>query len=181
MNLRLTTLIAVLLIFSCVGCGHRKSESLESTEQVVDSIAIVAYQEFQEEELIANPSHRQRMVLWGVTLSGTPEEILQGLCTNSFFSVDTNRTKVVLIDGIPFGMNLCYEEGSNDVKSIVFITSRTSDGICLKVRKRLIDYFGEPDISDNDENGYTWFPDGHFLKFRHLHSDEGGWTFHMSR
>ena len=42
--------------------------------------------------------------------------------------------------------------------------------------KLISEYYGQSEIDDG-VYGYTWFTDGHRLRLRPLHVDEGGWTF----
>lgn len=138
------------------------------------------------------PSNVSAMVLWGVPLVGAPEEILNGLCSLPFFDADEHASInaqessrhyscTVIIDGVPFGMNINYPKDSNSmyINEITFVTSETSRNVRTKILKRLSDYYGKPDINDGEDGGYTWFPNGHFLKLRNFHAIDGGWTFYM--
>ena len=140
-------------------------------------------------EIVSQMSSTEAIItLCGVRLFGSPEVVLDSLRTIPFIEIpETGATLQdgrfscrVVIDGYPFGMNLYYGENTEplSVKEVIFITSNASDDICTDVLKRLTDYYGEPDIDNDNEGSYTWFPseESWSIRLRRLHADEGGWT-----
>lgn len=137
--------------------------------------------------------------LFGVELAGPIESILSALDTIPFIRVkqpvssilssirDDDRVTryftTIYIDDIPFGMNVEYRKTDPDlVHEVIFITSNDDDYVCHTVVDRLTDYYGYPDINDFVEDTYAWYDLWDFrIRFRHLHSADGGWTFYMSR
>jgi hypothetical protein len=89
----------------------------------------------------------------------------------------------VLIDDIPFTMHVEYLKTEPIlVDQVYFITSDTDDYICKTIVERLGKYYGLPDVMDVIEDTYSWYKDYDFhIRFRHLHSDEGGWIFFFVR
>lgn len=85
--------------------------------------------------------------------------------------------------GIPCGMNVrCRMKAANEmsIHDLCFITSQTDDEIIHKFVSELKKYYGEPDISDEQENSYHWYlPSGLSLRARHLHAPDGGWTVYF--
>lgn len=85
--------------------------------------------------------------------------------------------------GIPCGMNVrCRMKAANEmsIHDLCFITSQTDDEIIHKFVSELKKYYGEPDISDEQENSYHWYlPSGLSVRARHLHAPDGGWTVYF--
>ena len=131
--------------------------------------------------------------LFGVELVGTPKRILRELSKNSFLQIDhgpdgfvheseNHFSCRVLLDGIPFGMNVNYSNDGEEgiVTDVLFITGDTDHKIIETIVKKLTEYYGKPEIIDMPEEYYKWFPRGHFMQARPLHHDDGGWTFYIS-
>lgn len=85
--------------------------------------------------------------------------------------------------GIPCGMNVrCRMKAANEmsIHDLCFITSQTDDEIIHKFVSELKKYYGEPDISDEQEDSYHWYlSSGLAVRARHLHAPDGGWTVYF--
>ena len=83
--------------------------------------------------------------------------------------------------GVPCGMNADFTLNGDNIMSIndlCFITLQTDDEIIHKFVSELTKYYGEPDISDEQEDSYHWYlSNGLAVRARHLHTPDGGWTF----
>ena len=77
----LTTFVAGLIILSCIGGGHKKSDSDESTVSIVDSTKIEAYQKFQE------------LISLAYSDINLPTDLRSGDIIDSSFSEDVNVWK----------------------------------------------------------------------------------------
>ena len=137
--------------------------------------------------------------LFGVKLVGPIEPILYALDSIPFIKVDfpkrgqlkllhdddrvTRYSTRIQIDDIPFGMNIEYRKSNPDlVDEVIFITSNDDDLICHTIVDRLTQYYGLPDVNDFVEDIYAWYDMYDFyIRFRHLHSETGGWTFYFVR
>lgn len=132
--------------------------------------------------------------LFGASLVGSPKHILRKINKGDYVKIDLGPDgflKVlkdrffcrVLIDGIPFAMNVSYGDNAEKevVKEVTFVSSATEEYVMDSLLKSLVRYYGKPAIGDGEDGGYTWFPDGRLMKARRIHSlDEGGWTFYIS-
>jgi len=136
---------------------------------------------------------------FGVRLSGPIETILYAIDSIPFIKVDIQEdirfqplrdddlvvrfSTHIQIDDIPFGMNIEYRKSDPDlVDEVIFITSNDDDLICHTIVDRLTWYYGLPDVDDFVEDIYAWYDMYDFhIRFRHLHSETGGWTFYMCR
>lgn len=85
--------------------------------------------------------------------------------------------------GILCGMNVrCRMKAANEmsIHDLCFITSQTDDDIIHKFVSELKKYYGDPDVSDEQENSYHWYlPSGLAVRARHLHAPDGGWTVYF--
>ena len=136
---------------------------------------------------------------FGVKLAGPLETLLYALDSIPFVKVDIpddihfqpendndlikRFSTLIHIDGFPFGMNIAYRKSDPDmVDEVIFITSNDDDLICHTIVDRLIWYYGLPDVNDFVEDIYAWYDMYDFhIRFRHLHSETGGWTFYFMR
>ena len=136
---------------------------------------------------------------FGVRLSGPIETILYAIDSIPFIKVDIPEdirfqplhdddlvvrfSTHIQIDDIPFGMNIEYRKSDPDlVDEVIFITSNDDDLICHTIVDRLTWYYGLPDVNDFVEDIYAWYDMYDFhIRFRHLHSKTGGWTFYFMR
>lgn len=160
------------------------------------SMVLISTVEHKEEEQdYVMPSRKRNIDLLGVELQGTPKHILQEINKGAHVQIDLGPDGFLevledrfwcraFIGGFPFAMNIFYgkDEEADIVKEVRFVTSNPDESIMAALLKELSDYYGKPAIADVEDGGYTWFPDGHFMKARHLHSlDEGGWTFYIAK
>ena len=133
---------------------------------------------------------------FGVKLQGKYEDIVNNIYTLPMLSLVERRDTImkerkgvmsfshtVEFCGIPCGMNVrCRMKAANEmsIHDLCFITSQTDDEIIHKFVSELKKYYGEPDISDEQENSYHWYlASGLSLRARHLHTPDGGWTVYF--
>ena len=133
---------------------------------------------------------------FGVKLQGKYEDIVNNIYTLPMLSLVERRDTImkerkgvmsfshtVEFCGIPCGMNVrCRMKAANEmsIHDLCFITSQTDDEIIHKFVSELTKYYGEPDISDEQENSYHWYlSSGLSLCARHLHAPDGGWTVYF--
>ena len=130
--------------------------------------------------------------LFGLELVGSPKHILRELSKNSYLQIDygpegfiheseNHFSCRVLLDGIPFGMNINYSKdgGEGVVTDVTFITGDTDHKIIETIVKKLTEYYGKPEIIDMPDEYYKWSPNQHFMQARPLHREDGGWTFYI--
>ena len=130
---------------------------------------------------------------FGVKMRGKYEDIVNDIYMLPMLSCVERRDTIMLqgngdkwfshtvkFCGVPCGMKADFTlNGDNimSIKDLCFITSQTDDAIIHKFVSELTKYYGEPDISDKNEDSYHWyFPSGLAVRARHLHASEGGWT-----
>lgn len=77
----LTTIVAGVMILSCIGGGQKKSGSDESTEPIVDTVKVEAYQRFQE------------LISLAYSDIHLPTDLRSGDILDSGFSEDVNLWK----------------------------------------------------------------------------------------
>ena len=136
---------------------------------------------------------------FGVKLVGSIRQVIDSIDSLPFIdieNIDNLKYKLyqddesitrfgakVIIDNIPFNMNIEYLKTDTEVvDQLYFITYNTSQTICDTIVERLCQYYDLPDIIDTDEDSYAWFIKLDFyIRFRHLHYDYGGWTFYLVR
>ena len=80
-HISLTTIVAGLMFFSCIGGGQKKSGSDKSTEPIIDSLKIEAYQRFQE------------LISLAYTEIHLPTDLRSGDILDTGFSEDVNIWK----------------------------------------------------------------------------------------
>ena len=193
-----------LIITMSIGCNHKKSSPQLAREidysfrgmgpliEVEDTLSDSILQAIED-------GWSDPIDMFGVELAGPIEQILSAIDTIPFIRVKqpvssilpsirdddrvTRYATTIYIDDIPFGMNVEYRKTDPDmVHEVIFITSNDDDYVCHTVVDRLTDYYGYPDINDFVEDTYAWYDLWDFhIRFRHLHSSDGGWTFYMSR
>lgn len=133
---------------------------------------------------------------FGVKMQGKYEDIVNNIymlpmlsCVERRDTIMKERKGVMSFShtvefcGIPCGMNVrCRMKAANEmsIHDLCFITSQTDDEIIHKFVSELKKYYGEPDISDEQENSYHWYlPSGLSVRARHLHAPDGGWTVYF--
>ena len=199
---RLYSIVLLSLVITLLsGCGQKKSSPQPAREfdypfrGMGPLIAVVDTTRSQIYEV----DKYGTINLFGVKLVGSISSILNSLDSIPYLEFDQRtgeRARIlhddnrvlrystkVFIDDIPFGMNIEYLKSDPDVvDGVYFITSDTRDYICDAIVDRLIKYYGDPDVFDFNEDSYGWYePYDFIIRFRHLHSLDGGWTFYFYR
>ena len=193
-----------LIVTLSTGCNHKKSSPQPAREigysfrGMGPLLEVPDTSTFSEDEPIEYEPWGT-IDFFGVKLIGPIEPILSALDTILFIRVDLPSSSIlssirdddrvtryyttIYIDDIPFGMNVEYRKTDPElVHEVIFITSNDDDYVCHTVVDRLTDYYGYPDINDFVEDTYAWYDMWDFrIRFRHLHTSDGGWTFYMSR
>ena len=133
---------------------------------------------------------------FGVKMHGKYEDIVNNLYMLPMLSCVERRDTIKLqgngdkcfshtveFCGVPCGMNADFTLNGDNIMSIndlCFITSQTDDEIIHKFISELNKHYGEPDISDEQEDSYHWYlSNGLAVRARHLHAPDGGWTVYF--
>ena len=196
-HLSISFAIATLLVASTIiGCGPKKNKSVAVDDKGVTSAPLAPSPEDDDIDIkqYVRKDGKAHIDLFGVELVGPPKRILRELSKNSYLQIDDgpdgfiNESENqfacrVLLDGIPFGMNIHYSQDGEEgiVTDVSFITGGTDHKILKTIVRKLTEYYGEPEIIDLPDEYYKWFPNGHFMQARPLHHDDGGWTFYICK
>lgn len=111
---------------------------------------------------------------------GTKESFLRGIKKSKVLILrenqnsNENSAKVVNVLGADWGLSI-RTNPYGKITEVVLITSNTSQKIFTRAKTELNPYLGKPSEIDSDER-IKWDTQNLFAQFRHLHSDEGGWT-----
>ena len=133
---------------------------------------------------------------FGVKMQGKYEDIVNNINMLPMLSCVERRDTIKLqgngdkcfshtveFCGVPCGMNADFTLNGDNIMSIndlCFITSQTDEAIIHKFVSELTKYYGEPDISDENEYSYHWYlPSSMAVRARHLHAPDGGWTVYF--
>ena len=187
-------LIIGLMILITVSCKNEPGSNktmVPRSPELIDTIedcqqAKLRLQDEKDEEL-------KVIDFFGVKLQGKYEDIVRNIYTLPMLSLVERRDTIMLqgngdkrfshtveFCGVPWGMNANFTMNGDNMMSIhdlKFITSKTEDNIIDKVVDELTRHYGEPDISDENEDSYHWYlPSGLCVRARHFHAPEGGWT-----
>ena len=187
-------LIIGLMILITVSCKNEPGSNktmVPRSPELIDTIedcqqAKLRQQDEKDEEL-------KVIDFFGVKLQGKYEDIVRNIYTLPMLSLAERRDTIMLqgngdkrfshtveFCGVPWGMNANFTMNGDNMMSIhdlKFITSKTEDNIIDKVVDELTRHYGEPDISDENEDSYHWYlPSGLCVRARHFHAPEGGWT-----
>ena len=187
-------LIIGLMILITVSCKNEPGSNktmVPRSPELIDAIedcqqAKLRRQDEKDEEL-------KVIDFFGVKLQGKYEDIVRNIYTLPMLSLVERRDTIMLqgngdkrfshtveFCGVPWGMNANFTMNGDNMMSIhdlKFITSKTDDDIIIKVVDELTKHYGEPDISDENEDSYHWYlPSGLCVRARHFHAPEGGWT-----
>ncbi len=187
-------LIIGLMILITVSCKNEPGSNktmVPRSPELIDTIedcqqAKLRQQDEKDEEL-------KVIDFFGVKLQGKYEDIVRNIYTLPMLSLVERRDTIMLqgngdkrfshtveFCGVPWGMNANFTMNGDNMMSIhdlKFITSKTEDNIIDKVVDELTRHYGEPDISDENEDSYHWYlPSGLCVRARHFHAPEGGWT-----
>lgn len=179
------------MLFSCKNDPGSNKTMVPRSPELIDTIedcqqAKLRQQDEKDEEL-------KVIDFFGVKLQGKYEDIVRNIYTLPMLSLVERRDTIMLqgngdkrfshtveFCGVPWGMNANFTMNGDNMMSIhdlKFITSKTEDNIIDKVVDELTRHYGEPDISDENEDSYHWYlPSGLCVRARHFHAPEGGWT-----
>ena len=179
------------MLFSCKNEPGSNKTMVPRSPELIDTIedcqqAKLRRQDEKDEEL-------KVIDFFGVKLQGKYEDIVRNIYTLPMLSLVERRDTIMLqgngdkrfshtveFCGVPWGMNANFTMNGDNMMSIhdlKFITSKTEDNIIDKVVDELTRHYGEPDISDENEDSYHWYlPSGLCVRARHFHAPEGGWT-----
>lgn len=179
------------LLISCKNEPGSNKTMVPRSPELIDTIedcqqAKLRQQDEKDEEL-------KVIDFFGVKLQGKYEDIVRNIYTLPMLSLVERRDTIMLqgngdkrfshiveFCGVPWGMNANFTMNGDNMMSIhdlKFITSKTEDNIIDKVVDELTRHYGEPDISDENEDSYHWYlPSGLCVRARHFHAPEGGWT-----
>lgn len=182
------------MLISCKnehGCNKvvpRKNPELIDTTAECQQVK-TRYQNEKDEEL-------KVIDFFGIKMQGKYKDIVKKIYSLPVLSLVERRDTImkerkgvmsfshtVEFCGIPCGMNVrCRMKAANEmsINDLCFITSQTDDEIIHKFVSELTKYYGEPDISDEQENSYHWYlSSGLAVRARHLHTPDGGWTVYF--
>lgn len=176
-------IIASILICP-VACGNHRKPSKNKTAKVPGKTSVTQkesgnFVESNEKEII------RPYKFFDFYHDGTKEDFLREAKKSEIFVLRKNQkseglqfessVKVVNILGADWGLNL-QTDSTGTITGVVLITSNTSPNIFERAKTELTPYLGEPYEIDEAEERIKWNPRYKFIHFRHLHSDEGGWT-----
>ena len=184
-------IIIQLILISCSnGTGTKKTMVLRSPE-LIDTIGECQQAETRPQE--KKDKELKVIDFFGVKMHGKYEDIVNDIYMLPMLSCVERRDTIMLqgngekwfshtveFCGVPCGMNADFTLNGDNIMAIndlCFITSQTDEAIIHKFVSELTKYYGEPDISDKNEDSYHWYlPSGLAVRARHLHASEGGWT-----
>lgn len=187
-------LVAMCVVLVAVLLSVRKyCELIKSVEDdiVVESNTMSECQ--QEKTYLLENEELKVIDFFGIKMQGKYKDIVKKIYSLPVLSLVERRDTImkerkgvmsfshtVEFCGIPCGMNVrCRMNAANEmsIHDLCFITSQTDDEIIHKFVSELKKYYGEPDISDEQENSYHWYlPSGSTIRARHLHASDGGWA-----
>lgn len=190
-------LVAMCVVLVAVLLSVRKNcELIKSVEDdiVVESNTMSECK--QEKTYLLENEELKVIDFFGIKMQGKYNDIVKKIYSLPVLSLVERRDTItkerkgvmsfshtVEFCGIPCGMNVrCRMKAANEmsIHDLCFITSQTDDEIIHKFVSELKKYYGEPDISDEQENSYHWYlPSGLSLRARHLHAPDGGWTVYF--
>lgn len=184
-------IIIQLILISCSnGTGTKKTMVLRSPD-LIDTIGECQQAETRPQE--KKDKELKVIDFFGVKMQGKYEDIVNDIYMLPMLSCVERRDTIMLqgngdkwfshtvkFCGVPCGMKADFTLNGDNIMSIndlCFITSQTDEAIIHKFVSELTKYYGEPDISDKNEDSYHWYlPSGLAVRARHLHASEGGWT-----
>ena len=184
-------IILFAIITSCKNDPGSNKTIIPRSPELIDTTAEcqqakTRYQNEKDEEL-------KVIDFFGVKMQGKYEDIVNNIYMLPMLSCVERRDTIMLqgngdkwfshtvkFCGVPCGMKADFTLNGDkimSIKDLCFITSQTDDAIIHKFVSELTKYYGEPDISDKNEDSYHWYlPSGLAVRARHLHASEGGWT-----
>ena len=186
-----------MLIWMLITCKNENGSNKTIVPRSPELIGITT--EYQQAKILSQDEKDDELRVidfFGIKMQGKYKDILKNIYTLPMLSLVERRDTImkerkgvmsfshtVEFCGIPCGMNVrCRMKAANEmsIHDLCFITSQTDDEIIHKFVSELKKYYGEPDISDEQENSYHWYlPSGLSVRARHLHAPDGGWTVYF--
>ena len=183
--------VVVFVLIWCLYAGHRSSNR---SVQFVDTEIGPCSEVVREGEDVTFKA----IDFFGVKMLGKYEDIVNNIYMFPMLSCVERRDTIMLqgngdkcfshtveFCGVPCRMNAdftLYGDNIMSINDLCFITSQTDDEIIHKFVSELKRYYGEPDISDEQEDSFHWYlSNGLAVRARHSHAPDGGWTvyFHI--
>ena len=181
--------VVVFVVIWCLYAGHRSSNR---SVQFVDTEIGPCSEAVREGEDVTFKA----IDFFGIKLLGKYEDVVNNIYMLPMLSCVERRDTIMLqgngdkcfshtveFCGVPCGMNAdftLYGDNIMSIHDLCFITSQTDDEIIHKFVSELKKYYGEPDISDEQEDSYHWYlSNGLAVRARHLHAPDGGWTVYF--
>lgn len=191
--LSIVFLIPVMLI-SCKNESSTNKTLVPRSPELIDATGESQQAETRSRE--EKDDELKAIDFFGVKLQGKYEDVVRKVYKLPMLSLlelrdpiaDENSDLMYVFHGVEFcgvpcGMNIRFRKYQQDeisIHSIIFITSETDDEIIHKFVSELTKYYGEPDISDENEDSYHWYlSSGLAVRARHLHAPDGGWTVYF--
>ena len=182
------------MLISCKNDPGSNKTMIPRSPELIDATAECQqakthYQNEKDEKLKA-------IDFFGVKMQGKYEDVVNNIYMLPMLSCVERRDTIMLqgngdkwfshtveFCGVPCGMNADFNLYGDNIMSIhdlCFITSQTDDEIIHKFVSELNKHYGEPDISDEQEDSYHWYlSNGLAVRARHLHAPDGGWTVYF--
>lgn len=182
------------MLISCKNEPGSNKTMIPRSPELIDATAEcqqakTRYQNEKDEEL-------KVIDFFGVKMQGKYEDIVNNIYMLPMLSCVERRDTIKLqgngdkwfshtveFCGVPCGMNVdftLYGDNIMSIHDLCFITSQTDDEIIHKFVSELNKHYGEPDISDEQEDSFYWYlSNGLAVRARHLHAPDGGWTVYF--
>ena len=192
-----TLSIIIVISWMLISCKNEHGSNktmIPRSHELIDTTG-----ESQQEETRSQREKDEALKVidfFGVKLQGKYEDIVNNIYMLPMLSCVERRDTIKLqgngdkcfshtveFCGVPCGMNAdftLYGDNIMSIHDLCFITSQTDEAIIHKFVSELTKYYGEPDISDEQENSYHWYlSSGLAVRARHLHTPDGGWTVYF--
>ena len=182
------------MLISCKNEPGSNKTMIPRSPELIDATAEcqqakTRYQNEKDEEL-------KVIDFFGVKMLGKYEDVVNNIYMLPMLSCVERRDTIKLqgngekwfshtveFCGVPCGMNAdftLYGDNIMSIHDLCFITSQTDDEIIHKFVSELKKYYGEPDISDEQEGSFHWYlSNGLAVRARHSHAPDGGWTVYF--
>ena len=190
-NLTPIFIVFLILPLIAISCGN---ESGTSKRKELKSL--VQFNTTAGSQQARSQYELKAIDFFGVKMLGKYEDVVNNIYMLPMLSCVERRDTIMLqgngdkcfshtveFCGVPCGMNADFTLNGDNIMSIhdlCFITSQTDDEIIHKFVSELNKHYGEPDISDEQEDSYHWYlSNGLAVRARHLHAPDGGWTVYF--
>ena len=193
--------IAISIIFMLpwmlISCKNNPGRNKTMVPRSPERIDITAECQQAKTRLLGKKDEELKVIdFFGVKMLGKYEDVVNNIYMLPMLSCversDTIKLQgngdkcfshTVEFCGVPCGMNAdftLYGDNIMSIHDLCFITSQTDDEIIHKFVSELNKHYGEPDISDEQEDSYHWYlSNGLAVRARHLHAPDGGWTVYF--